>query len=80
MSDARERDDETLQDGPNEAGFSGGATTPEVDEDTEPEDPELAEAERIAIPGDDLTTAIGEAVSGDARHRPDDGAEPTDRS
>jgi hypothetical protein len=58
MSDSRERDDQRYANEPNEAGFSGGATTPQVVEDRGVE-----EAERVAVPGDDLTSAISDAVS-----------------
>ncbi|MDQ7906073.1 hypothetical protein RB614_16290 [Phytohabitans sp. ZYX-F-186] len=60
MSDSRERDDKRLSDEPNEAGFAGGATTPQA----VPEDRGTQEAERIAIPGDDLTSAVSGAISG----------------
>lgn len=61
MSDSRERDDKRYRDEPNEAGFSGGATTPQVVADRGVE-----EAERIAVPDSDLTTAIASAISGRA--------------
>ncbi len=50
---------------PNEFGFAGGATTPEP----EREPAEESDAERVAVPSDDLTGAIsdglGEATQGD---------------
>lgn len=58
MSDSRERDGRDLADAPNEEGFAGGATTPQV-----VEDPGVDEAERVAVPGDDLTSGISDAVT-----------------
>ena len=43
---------------PNEEGFAGEGTTPEVSDD-ERTDP----AEDVAVPGDDLTEAASEALS-----------------
>jgi hypothetical protein len=67
MSDSRERDDQRLADEPNEAGFAGGATTPEVEREDRGEHGRLdrgtEEAERIAVPDSDLTTAISSAIS-----------------
>ncbi|WP_344083531.1 hypothetical protein [Luedemannella helvata] len=49
-------------DEPNEYGFAGGATAPEPEE--EQEDELHAEAEAVAIPRDDLTAPISEALQG----------------
>jgi len=47
---------------PNEFGYAGGATTPEPEPARDPA--EEADAERVAVPSDDLTGAISEAVEG----------------
>ncbi|GLI00971.1 hypothetical protein [Phytohabitans aurantiacus] len=60
MSDSHQRDDEELANEPNEEGFAGGATMPEA----QPENPDAGRAERIAVPGDDLTSALSDAVPG----------------
>ncbi|MCW6003963.1 hypothetical protein K1W54_05105 [Micromonospora sp. CPCC 205371] len=60
MSDSHQRDDEELVNEPNEEGFAGAATMPEAT----PEDRDAGEAERIAVPGEDLTTALSDAVPG----------------
>jgi hypothetical protein len=44
---------------PNEYGFAGDPTTPEVRPDLAEQDP----AEEVAIPDDDLTAAIGEGLA-----------------
>ena len=47
---------------PNEAGFGGDPSTPEPNRDAE--DPALAEGEQIAVPSDDLTGPITDALTG----------------
>jgi hypothetical protein len=44
---------------PNQAGFGGGATTPEPTGST---DDDLSEGERIAVPDTDLIRPIGDAL------------------
>ncbi|GAA4445468.1 hypothetical protein GCM10023170_024380 [Phytohabitans houttuyneae] len=70
MSDSPERDDSDLADEPNREGFAGGATTPEVVHDRGLE----AEAERIAVPSDDLTSAISDAFM-EGRHHDEESTE-----
>jgi hypothetical protein len=45
---------------PNEFGFSGDATAPEPEQDRRPA--EDVDAERIAVPSDDLTGAISDGI------------------
>ncbi len=60
-ADARVRDEELE---PNDYGFSGGATAPEVSR-RRSRDPVAQAAEEIAIPGDDLMAALmGQDVRG----------------
>jgi hypothetical protein len=53
-----QRNDEPVE--PNEAGFGGDPATPEPDPGAD--DPVRAEGEQIAIPSDDLTGPLTEAL------------------
>ncbi|MEU8375726.1 hypothetical protein AB0C22_21750 [Micromonospora sp. NPDC048894] len=47
-------------DEPNEYGFAGGATAPQPQPGGRPDEQDRAEA--VAVPGDDLTEAVAEAL------------------
>ncbi|KWV31440.1 MULTISPECIES: hypothetical protein [Micromonospora] len=47
-------------DEPNEYGFAGGATAPQTPADARPDEQDRAEA--VAVPGDDLTEPVAEAL------------------
>ncbi|MFI7541155.1 hypothetical protein [Actinoplanes sp. NPDC049599] len=46
-------------DQPNEFGFAGGGTAPQP----EPDPADRAEAERVAVPSDDLTGSISDGIN-----------------
>jgi hypothetical protein len=52
----------TSHDEPNEWGFAGESTAPEPAHDTAAEHEEDL-AERVAVPGDDLSTELSEALA-----------------
>jgi hypothetical protein len=51
---------ESESDRPNDFGFSGGATAPQPEPERDPADE--VDAERIAVPSDDLTGAISDGI------------------
>ncbi|MGW4941321.1 hypothetical protein ACWEOZ_07005 [Actinoplanes sp. NPDC004185] len=56
---------------PNEFGFAGGATAPQPEPEQDPAD--RVDAERVAVPSDDLTGAISDGIDNmtqgdDAKH------------
>jgi hypothetical protein len=57
-------------DQPNEAGFAGDPTTPQPERDTRPA--EDVNAEKVAVPGDDLTAPITQTLEGLAGHKDED--------
>jgi hypothetical protein len=51
---------ESESDQPNEFGFAGGATAPQPEPERRPADE--VEAERVAVPSDDLTGAMSDGI------------------
>ncbi|WP_431908849.1 hypothetical protein [Micromonospora carbonacea] len=58
-------------DEPNEYGFAGGATAPEPPAGGRPDEQDLAE--EVAVPGDDLTGPVSEALSEETEQAEDNG-------
>ena len=63
---------ESEQNRPNEFGFAGAATAPEPAKDAEPVAPEEADGESAAVPSDDITGSITEAMQQSTEHSDDD--------